>query len=72
MSECPETEIDSLTIDTSEAQVALKQLEVHGKITAAHIQSLIHKSYASLRVMAEMVAIVVPQWVDMMVSLCLW
>ena len=66
MSDCPDTEIDHLTIDTSEAMAALEQLEAHGKMTAAEVMHTTHKVYTSLTLMAEMVGMVVPQWIDMM------
>lgn len=60
------TEIDSISIDTTEAEESLKQLEAHADITAKTIMTTTQKGYNSLVLLADIFGQAIPLWFNLL------
>ncbi len=61
----PETDI---TVDTTEAQNELKQLQMTNDITAKSVIQTTKKGYQSLILLADLFGVAIPMWFNLMAS----
>lgn len=54
--------------DTAEAEKDLMALEQHAAYTATEVAGVVRKSYTTLVLMGEIMGVVVPAWMNMLVS----
>lgn len=64
MSECG----TKVTIDTTEGDEALEQLEQHSSMVSVSVQSAIRKTYSTLVILGDLAGLTIPQWFNMMVG----
>ena len=60
------TEIDSITVDTSEMEAALLQLEQHAAITGKTVTNVARKGYRTIALLADIIGRALPLWFSLM------
>ena len=60
------TTIDSLQMDTAQAQAALAQLEQHAGMTSAKIMRIAKKGYQTITLLADIIGKALPMWFSLM------
>lgn len=59
-------EVLPIEVDTTPAQQELDQLQQHADITALSVISVTRKGYQSLALMADLFAIAIPEWFNLL------
>ena len=68
MNECPETNIDTLTIDTSEAREELAHLQRTADLTGREIIDGAQKAFSTVVLTAEIFGMVIPRYLNLLAS----
>ena len=60
------SELPPITVDTSQADAALRQLDQHAKMSAATVIETARKGVSSLLIMGQLMNVAIPAWFNTM------